>query len=214
MLQVEHLTTGYDKKPILTDVSFSIKSGETVLLSGNNGSGKSTILKAIYGLLPIWEGHICFNNINLAGKSPCDMLAQGIAYMPQDGNVFDDLTIEENLLVASNSLSISDSKKNLQYVYGVVPFLGLHKNQKAYSLSGGEKKLLAFSYMLIHKPKLLLLDEPLAATDVYNSNNIKQGLIKLKNETRCSILIIEHSHEIINDIVDRKIQLKLGKLNK
>jgi len=100
MLRVEHITTGYGKKQVLTDVSFEVNEGAMVLLTGGNGSGKSTVLKTIYGLLKTWmpEGKIIFNGEDITALPTALMLRKGIAYLPQKKNVFEDFTVEENLL--------------------------------------------------------------------------------------------------------------------
>jgi len=104
MLKVEHLTTGYGKKQVLTDVSFSVEKEDIVLLSGGNGSGKSTVLKTIYGLLKPWtpQGKIFFEGNDITALPVSSMIQRGIVYMPQKKNVFEDFTVEENLLTSAN----------------------------------------------------------------------------------------------------------------
>ena len=104
MLKVEHITTGYGKKQVLTDVSFEINKGKIVLLVGGNGSGKSTVLKTIYGLLKTWtpEGKIIFDGEDITTLPTAKILRKGIAYMPQKKNVFENFTVEENLLTSAS----------------------------------------------------------------------------------------------------------------
>ena len=98
MLKVENISTGYGKKQVLFDVSFEVNKGEIVLLAGSNGSGKSTLLKAIYGILSLWnKGKNIFNEENITGKSTSALLNKGLLYIPQKNNLFDDLTVKENL---------------------------------------------------------------------------------------------------------------------
>ena len=103
MLKVEHITTGYGKKQVLTDVSFEVSAREIVLLTGGNGSGKSTVLKTIYGLLKSWvaEGRVYFDNNDITALPASEMIRRGIAYMPQKRNVFEEFTVEENLLTSA-----------------------------------------------------------------------------------------------------------------
>ena len=101
MLKVENTSTGYGKKQVLFDVSFEVGKGEIVLLAGSNGSGKSTLLKIIYGLLPQWNnGQIIFNGENITGKPTAALLKKGLLYIPQKKNLFEDLTVKENLEMA------------------------------------------------------------------------------------------------------------------
>ena len=163
MLEVRHLSTGYGKKQVLYDVSFSIAAGEIVLLIGSNGSGKSTLLKAIYGLLPPFAGgagEIIFNGEDITRCPPAQLIRKGLVYIPQKNNCFDNLTVKENLEVSA--LSLPDASVRRQaYAQALdsMPLLQAHLTKYPYQLSGGERQLLAFSMALTHSPKLLLLDE-------------------------------------------------------
>src|SRR5213592_681843 len=101
MLRLENISTGYGKKQVLFDVSFEVTKGDIVLLAGSNGSGKSTLLKTIYGMLQQWNnGQIFFNGENITGKSSSLLLKKGLMYIPQRNNLFEDLTVRENLQMA------------------------------------------------------------------------------------------------------------------
>ena len=105
MLKVENISTGYGKKQVLFDVSFEVKRGEIVLLAGSNGSGKSTLLNAIYGILPQWNmGQIFFDGENITGKPTATLLKKGLLYISQKNNLFEDLTVEDNLQMAGLTL--------------------------------------------------------------------------------------------------------------
>ena len=111
MLSIENISTGYGKKQVLFDVSFEVSKGEIVLLAGSNGSGKSTLLKAIYGMLPQWNnGQIIFDGENITGKPTAVLLKKGLLYIPQKNNLFEDLTVKENLEMAGLTLD----KRTLQ----------------------------------------------------------------------------------------------------
>ena len=112
MLKVENISTGYGKKQVLFDVSFEVSKGEIVLLAGSNGSGKSTLLKAIYGILPLWnsplergKGCVIFDGENITGKPTSALLKRGLLYISQKNNLFEDLTVKENLEIAGLTLA-------------------------------------------------------------------------------------------------------------
>ncbi|GHT34039.1 ABC transporter ATP-binding protein [Bacteroidia bacterium] len=211
MLKVEHITTGYGKKQVLTDVSFEIGKGEIVLLTGGNGSGKSTVLKTIYGLLKIWlaEGKIIFEGEDITALPTAQMLRKGIAYMPQKKNVFEEFTVEENLLTSANIYTTADAKERVKKVYETLPMLETLRKRTPFHLSGGEKQLLAFGCLLVHKPKLVLLDEPFAGVDSQNSEIIANGIADLKKEN-VTFIIVEHKRYLFENQIDKVIELELG----
>ena len=211
MLKLENITAGYGKKQVLTDVSFYVEIGDIVLLSGNNGSGKSTILKTIYGLLKPWnkDGKIIYDDENITDWHPSEMIRRGIVYMPQKKNVFDDFTVEENLLTSAATYPKQEALERIEEVFATIPILKTMRKRTPFYLSGGEKQLLAFGNVLLHLPKLMLLDEPFACVDVRNSeilNNCIQDLHK-KNVT---FVIVEHKRQLMDDMVTREIELELG----
>jgi len=215
MLRVEHITTGYGKKQVLTDVSFSVEKGEVVLLSGGNGSGKSTVLKTIYGLLKPWagmlEGKIFFEGKDITASPVSLMIQRGIVYMPQKKNVFDDFTVEENLSVSAGIYPKAETKKRADDVFEILPKLKDMRKRTPFHLSGGEKQLLAFGNALVHSPKLALLDEPFAGMDAENSEVLFQCIGELRNKGT-TFVIVEHKKQLLENIVNKEIELELGRI--
>ena len=211
MLKVEHITTGYGKKQVLTDVSFEITQGDIVLLTGSNGSGKSTVLKTIYGLLKPWtaEGKIVFEETDITALPVSAMIQRGIVYMPQKKNVFEDFTVEENLLTSASIYTTADAKERIKKVYEMLPLLETLRRRTPFHLSGGEKQMLAFGNMLIHLPKLVLLDEPFAGVDIKNCEILK-NCIQYLNKNNVTFIIVEHKRQLMDDIVNKEIKLELG----
>jgi len=214
MLKVEHITTGYGKKKVLTDVSFSVEKGDMVLLSGGNGSGKSTVLKTIYGLLKPWapEGKIIFEERDITALPVSTMIQRGIVYMPQKKNVFEDFTVEENLLTSASIYTTADAKERVRKVYKALPLLETLRKRTPFHLSGGERQILAFGNMLIHEPKLILLDEPFAGVDVQNSEILKDRIYYL-HKNSVTFTIVEHKRQLMEDMVNKEIELDLGMIN-
>lgn len=175
MLKVENLSTGYGKKQVLFNVSFDVNKGDIVLLAGSNGSGKSTLLKAIYGLLPQWDkGKIWFDGENITGKPTADLLRKGLHYIPQKNNLFEALTVKENLEMAGLTLE----KKLLRQ--GIVDALSVFGSSRILV----EKKFhftapFRFAYPVSHSKRGFLsgnfrshetLEQSPLATEFYCSN--------------------------------------------
>ncbi len=207
MLKIKNITSGYGKKQILYDVSLQVNKGEVVLLTGGNGSGKTTLLKCIYNLLPLWSGEVWFEGERIDGLKPSDLIRKGIVYIPQKDFYFENLSVEENLQISGNILPKNILKERIAEVYNLTG-LGSLKKRNPFNLSGGERKILAFGMGLVHKPKLVLFDEPLAGLAQKNINNIVDLFYNQKKEN-VGLLIIEHTKKIIPDKIHH---LKLGKL--
>lgn len=217
MLKVEHITTGYGKKQVLTDVSFTVEKGDVVLLSGGNGSGKSTVLKTIYGLLKPWigahEGKIVFDGKEITALPISAMIQYGIVYMPQKKNVFEEFSVEENIDISAGIYPKPEAKERKDRVFEILPKLKTMRKRTPFHLSGGEKQLLAFGNTLVHLPKLALLDEPLAGVDAENSVVLCSSIADLKKKS-VTFVIVEHKRQLLEDVVDREIELELGIVKK
>ncbi len=210
MLEVKNISSGYDKKQVLFDVSMEVAAGEVVLLTGGNGSGKSTLLKCIYNLRPCWLGDIFFMENHINGLNPSELIHKGIVYIPQKDFYFENLSVEENLQISGNMLPKKALKERISEVYELTGLTKFRK-RKPFDLSGGERKILAFGMGLIHKPKLLLFDEPFAGVDAKNAAT----LLKLFNETiikpdNC-VIIVEHKDDA-KQLFTRKIKMELGNI--
>lgn len=211
MLEVKSISSGYGKKQVLYDVSLQVNMSEVVLLTGGNGSGKSTLLKCIYNLLPCWSGEIFFEGEKINGFKPSDLIRIGIVYIPQKDFYFENLTVDENLQISGHTLQKAELNERITAVY---EFTGLtkFKKRKPFDLSGGERKILAFGMGLIHKPKLLLFDEPFAGIDTKNTFTLlrlfKETIIKPDN----GVIIVEHKDDA-RQLFTRKIKMNLGIIN-
>src|SRR5919109_558109 len=158
MLEVEHVSTGYGRLPVLFDVSLTVGAGEMVALLGPNGAGKSTLLKAILGMLRIRSGSLTFEGRRLTAAPAHERFAAGISLCPEGRRIFKNLTVKENLLAGSCSVSRQDASEQLDVCYNLFPILGQRQQQRAGSLSGGEQQMVALSRALMSRPRLLLVD--------------------------------------------------------
>lgn len=210
MLKINNISSGYGKKQVLFDVSMTVEPGEVVLLTGGNGSGKSTLLKCIYNLLPLWTGNIEFEGQHTGNKKPSDLIHNGIVYIPQKDFYFENLTVLENLQISGNMFPKQQLKERIDEVFELTG-LSKFKKRKPFDLSGGERKILAFGMGLIHKPKLLLFDEPFAGVDAKNSTTLlrlfQEAIISPSN----GVIIVEHKDDA-KKLYKRKIKMELGKI--
>lgn len=219
MLKVENISTGYGKKQVLFDVSFKVSKGEIVLLAGSNGSGKSTLLKAIYGILPLWnstlergKGCVVFDGENITGKPTSALLRRGLLYIPLNNNLFENLTVKENLEMAGLTLNRRVLRKRMENTLSIFTALVPHLNRIPMKLSGGEKTLLTLSMATLHQPKMILIDEPLTGLSPQNIIFVTENLKALNERSGITLLIVEHCVKECSRIANRVIGLKLGRV--
>ena len=212
MLEAKNISSGYGKKQVLYDITFEVKQGETVLLTGNNGSGKSTLLKCIYNLLPLWSGSIFFKGEKTSGLNTSQLIKKGMVYIAQKNNYFENLTTNENLQISGSSYSNQIIHERINNVYENIEKLQQFKNKTPFNMSGGERQLVALGNALMHKPSLIMFDEPFAGLDKQNSNSILNEILHLNEKYKIAFLIVEHIKNLPDDFFNRKIHIKLGKI--
>ena len=161
LLDVEGLAAGYGDLQVLTDVDMHVDAGEYVTVVGPNGAGKSTVMKSVFGLTDRMGGTITFGGTGITSMDPEEIIYEGIGYVPQTDNVFPPLSVRENLEMGAYILEeVPDD--TLEGVYDRFPVLRERASQKAGTLSGGQRQMLAMGRALMLDPELLLLDEPSA----------------------------------------------------
>ena len=161
LLEVEGLSAGYGDLQVLTDVDMHVDAGEYVTIVGPNGAGKSTVMKSVFGLTDRMGGTITFDGTDITAMDPEEIIHEGIGYVPQTDNVFPPLSVRENLEMGAYILD-EVPEDTLQEVYDRFPVLEERASQKAGTLSGGQRQMLAMGRALMLDPELLLLDEPSA----------------------------------------------------
>ena len=210
LLEVTNVYAGYiPDLNILQGINFRIAPGELVAVIGPNGAGKSTLAKTIFGLLNPNQGKITFKGEDISKLKSDQIVQKGMCYVPQISNVFATLSIEENLEMGAFILSGSlDSLKDK--IYTMFPILGKRRKQKAGTLSGGERQMLAMGRALMLDPDLLLLDEPSAALSPILVNNVFEQ-IKAINQAGKAIVLVEQNAKKALLLADRGYVLENGK---
>ena len=212
-LEVRSLVAGYGKKQVLNGVSLSVKSREIVALIGHNGAGKSTLLKAIFGLLPVSSGEVAYDGEVLHAPTPRDLLKRGFAYIMQGNRVFGDLTVRENLEMGGVTLSSKkDREKGIERALSTFDCLKHRLKQRAATLSGGEKQMLALANALVLSPRFLLLDEPSLGLAPPLIADALARIQQLNREDGVTILIVEQKVREVLGICHRVCCLKLGQM--
>lgn len=213
MLSLTNISTGYGKKQVLFDVSLEVAAKQITVLAGNNGSGKSTLFKVVCGLLPSWnQGSIWFNGEDVTSRSPGDLLRKGLLYIPQKGNLFEGLSVRENLEVAGIVLGQKLLRERTKEVLEEFPVLKGFQNRNVRYLSGGERQQLVLAMAFLHRPRMLLLDEPFTGLSPQIVQTIAVKLQSLRNVSGTGILLIEHRLRECLSFTEEIIGLKLGKV--
>lgn len=209
LILIDNVVAGYvPRVNILNGVNLTLAQGELVGIIGPNGAGKSTMIKALFGLLTISSGTITYNGDDITNASAHELVERGIGYVPQINNVFQSLTVEENLEMGV-FLRPKKAAERIKVVTGMFPRLGERLKQRAGSLSGGERQMLALGRALMMEPKVLLLDEPSAGLSPALQDEV---FIRTKqiNRTGVGIIMVEQNARRCLQICDRGYVLDQG----
>ncbi len=209
LLVVEQTTAGYGEMNILHEVSIMLEAGEIVALIGPNGAGKSTLMKTIFGLLKPKIGKITFAETDCTGWEPDQIVRLGICYVPQTENVFQSLTVRENLEMGA-FIREDDYSKRIEEIFELFPDLRAFKDKKAGDLSGGQRQMVAMARALMLDPKLLLLDEPSAGLSPKLVQMIFEK-IKEINAAGVTILMVEQNAKQALALAHRGYVLATGR---
>jgi neutral amino acid transport system ATP-binding protein len=210
MLEVDALEAGYGEAPVLRGVSLRVAERQIVAIIGPNGAGKSTLLKAVYGLLQPRAGSIRVHGEEVSGERPERLTRSGLNYVPQLANVFPSLTLAENLKVGVQPLARRERPDVLAELYELFPMLGERRRQRAATLSGGQRKLLAIARALATRPRLLLLDEPSAGLAPQAVELVFDKLREI-NERGIAIAMVEQNARRALAFADHGYVLELGR---
>jgi urea ABC transporter ATP-binding protein UrtE len=209
MLELTDLHASYGKTPILRGVDVGVDEGEIVGIMGKNGVGKTTLVKAVMGLLEVDDGRIRFDGADVTDE-PADVRARrGMGYIPQGRDVFPELTVEENLRIGE---TINEGDDRLQYeaVYDYFPILEERRDQEAGTMSGGQRQLLAIGRALVGNPELLLLDEPSEGVQPSIVQDVTRDLQRVNEELGTTILFVEQNLHVVQNLAERCYAIDKG----
>lgn len=216
-LIVNGVHAGYGPVRVLHGVSIEVPAGKTVALMGTNGNGKSTLLKAILGIIQPSEGSISFvsggTKIDLKGKPTEAIVDLGIGVVPEGRRLFAALTVEENLRIgASRKTARAVQARNFEYVYATFPILAERRHQKAGTMSGGQQQMVAIGRALMTEPRLLIVDEPSVGLAPNVVKQTIQKIRELKENRSLTVLMAEQNFNQAIGIADHAYVIAYGKI--
>lgn len=194
MLEIKGVEAGYGKLRILRGIDMRVSEGSVVALLGGNGTGKSTLLKAISGLIPVWRGEILFDGKPIHDKKPHEIVRAGLVQVTQGKDSYPGMTVEENLMLGAFSRSDKAAvAADLEKVYSFFPILKERRKQISGLLSGGQVQMLVVGRGLMAAPKMIMLDEPSAALAPLVVLDIFKQINRIRTEFGMTILIVEQN---------------------
>jgi len=213
MLKIEKANVRYGGIVALQDVSVEVRQGESVLLVGANGAGKSSLINVVIGLAPLASGRVTFDDRDLAGVSCSDRSRLGIGYSPEGRRVFKSLTVRENVLSSTLGTPMRKAAANLEWLMEAFPLLAERANQPANQLSGGQQQIVAIARAVSTMPKLLLLDEPFLGLAPVWIGHVSAAIRELQRRGT-TILMTEQMARPALKLVDRAYVIRNGEVRR
>jgi branched-chain amino acid transport system ATP-binding protein len=210
-IEFDNVVAGYKDFMILNNLSFKVAKGSITLLLGPNGAGKSTVLKTLFGLLKPRQGRILLNGESIVGKTQKELLAMGIAFVPQGRNLFGQLTVFQNLELGGITLGTKLTHERIPEVLELFPRVKERLHSQASALSGGEQKQLEVGRALLLRPKVLLIDEPSIGLSPMVVQDVFKLLQKLASQGT-TVLMVEQNVKSALKMADDAIALESGQL--
>jgi branched-chain amino acid transport system ATP-binding protein len=212
VLDVRAITVAYDQVPAVREASLTVATGEIVSIVGSNGAGKSTMLRAISGVVHPTDGGVFFQGKQIDRMEPHEITRMGIAHVPEGRRIFPNLTVEENLAMGAFTIATRrQADANLQMVFALFPVLDRRRRQLGGTLSGGEQQMLAIGRALMSDPRLVLLDEPSLGLAPKVVDTVFDVIARLHRDGR-TILLVEQNAYLSLEIADRAYVLETGRV--
>lgn len=208
MLEINNIHVAYGRVKTLYGISLHAKAGEILCLLGRNGAGKTTIMKSIMGFLPISKGDISLDGQIISTLPTHEIPRQRIGYIPQGRRLFPELTVAENIEIGL--MTCKEDNHTRDWVLDIFPILGERLDQLAMTLSGGEQQMLATARALCLRPRVLLLDEPTEGLQPSMIEQIRQVIIRMKDEG-VAIILVEQRVDAILSIADQVVFIENGR---
>ncbi|ROQ01836.1 amino acid/amide ABC transporter ATP-binding protein 2 (HAAT family) [Stella humosa] len=212
MLEATAIGAGYGRKQIVHGVDLTVGQGEILLVLGHNGAGKTTLMRSLFGLLPPTAGRIRYEGRDIAGRSPAQNVADGIAFIPQGHGIFRTLSVRDNLdLGAFVEPDKSLLPERLESIYRMFPILKERASQIGGTLSGGQQQMLAIGMALMHAPRLVILDEPSIGLAPNLVDKVMEAIAFINRTMGTTILMVEQNVKYSLPIASRVAVLKTGR---
>jgi branched-chain amino acid transport system ATP-binding protein len=213
LLTIEGLSAGYGEVRVLWDISLTVEAGEITCIVGSNGAGKSTLLRTISGLVPATSGRIVFAGEDITTIGPDQILARGIAHVPEGRRLFRGLNVRDNLLLGAYlRRDDAEIKRDLDYVFTLFPILRERQKQDAITLSGGEQQMCAIGRGIMSRPKLLMIDELSLGLAPRLVERLGEALTEI-NRTGLTILLVEQDVMTAFEIARHGLIIETGRVS-
>ncbi len=213
LLSAENISSGYRRLQVLFDINAGFPQKQITVIVGPNGSGKSTLLKTVFGLTDVYSGRIIFDGNDITKEPPDKVSRRGIAYLPQTSNVFNELTLSENLLMAGYALEKEEARQRLAGLREAFPILKDHWNRKAATLSGGERQMVAMAMALLRRPRVMLFDEPTGNLAPKIAQQVLERIMQIRDEYGVAVALAEQNAKRALEIGDKAILLVSGQVS-
>ncbi|MEZ0394475.1 MAG: ABC transporter ATP-binding protein [Desulfurococcaceae archaeon] len=211
MLEVKGLVAGYGKMVVLHGIDLAVQQKEIVAVLGPNGAGKSTLFNSIFGIATLHAGIVKFGDVVLNGRRPHEIVRLGLSYAPQTNNVFPNLSVIENLLMGAYYREDGDVERDVEELLELFPEIARRRHQKARTLSGGERQMLAVARALMSRPRLLLLDEPTAGLSPKAAAQLIRKVAEIRDRG-VSVMLAEQNVRRALEIADRVYVIVGGRI--
>lgn len=211
IIETKGLNVGYGPVHVIYDLDFKAPDGQVTVIVGPNGVGKTSLMKAIMGMVTIYSGQVFFDGEDITGMRPHERTKAGIGYMPQTGNIFSRLSVEDNLKMAAYTMDDKDLiQQKLEMVLNLFPIIKDFMPRAAGTLSGGERQMLAESMVLMRDPRVMLVDEPTAGLMPKLVTDVLAKLREMAHDTGLPIIVVEQRARRALEIGDYAYMMRGG----
>ncbi len=211
IIETKGLNVGYGPVHVIYDLDFKAPDGQVTVIVGPNGVGKTSLMKAIMGMVTVYSGQVFFDGEDITGMRPHERTKAGIGYMPQTGNIFSRLSVEDNLKMAAYTMDDKDLiQEKLEMVLNLFPIIKDFMPRAAGTLSGGERQMLAESMVLMRDPRVMLVDEPTAGLMPSLVTDVLAKLREMAHETGLPIIVVEQRARRALEIGDYAYMMRGG----
>jgi branched-chain amino acid transport system ATP-binding protein len=206
------VNAGYGSAQVVYDIDLRVQPGEICTIVGPNGSGKSTLLKTVFGMTKVYAGTIMLDDMDITSKPPHEVARIGVAYVPQTGNVFANLTGTENLVMACYSIPKSDVEGRMQKALEFLPQVKSFLDRKVITLSGGERQMLCITMALVRNPRIMMFDEPSSNLAPNMVSLVFDKIREINEDLGITVVLVEQNAKMALEMSDDAVLLASGRV--